>query len=228
MNLTYFNLFLNWIYYLRKKVGYVGDCSYITIVINKMVIYSTAIMIVSGVLSHYIANITYVFIAIIVFILALEYLSTLWSAITSARRLVIVLFINILLALFIGAMLIYMIPKLGNPLISWLVIMAVYFVLWFTFCLLIDLKTSKLVNEVISMLLTVITGFLNVMLLSLPDNYRFTHMTSQFIMELNKQGYSTVQFMQVLVNVLLLPLLLCSGMTIIGIDIYTYWENKYK
>lgn len=226
------NNILNPLYYMRKRVEHISNenihynnngAPYLIIILCLFIM-----MLVIGTVSLHVTAFSYIFVMVSAIMIIYGYLFALQSAVTSARKLVTVLFINIFLAALIGAMLIHMIPKLGNPLISWIVIMTVYFVLWFTFCLLIDLKTSKLVNEVISGLLSVITAFLNVALLSLPYNYHFTCMTSQFIVELNKHGYSTVQFMQVLVNVLLFPLLLCSGMTIIGIDIYTYWENKYK
>jgi hypothetical protein len=99
--------------------------------------------------------------------------------------------------------------------------------LWTLCCLLADLRASKLINETISILIALIAGGINVVLLSLPSNYGF-NLPQKLLELMDKSGYSPVQYVQYTINTLLLPFVVLCSVTLIIINAYAYWEEKYS
>lgn len=154
-----------------------------------------------------------------------DYFEILHDAIDSARKLLKALIMNFSISFIIVSAIAFF-----NKGFKWLYILLsiviANLVLWFVICLLVNLKASKLINEVFSLILTLITGLINIIFLFIPDSFNFYINTVQAAY-LRQLGYTPLQVLQIIVNVILFYFIFMNVITLVAIDTYLYWEDKY-
>lgn len=171
---------------------------------------------------------SYIMCFFLMLFLIIEYINILLDALNSFRKTMKLAFVNWVVAALAAYFIQYLLKlNLKSTLMVWGIILIIYFFLWLGLCLVIDFDISKLVNQIFSIILTIITTIANFVFLLISSKVSL-FVLPKSITYLKQYGYSANQIAQVGINVFFVPLILIELLTQACVSIYQYWENKYK
>jgi len=104
----------------------------------------------------------------------------------------------------------------------------VFMLVWVFFNLVVESKVAGMVNDIFSTLLTVFTVIINLIFLSMPNNYMFNlEDGDSYYVIFQEHGWTVVKLFQSVVNGFLLPLVITFTITSFAVKLKTYWRGKY-